>query len=72
MKKSSLTFLNQDGGEVRTFGNEKDKEGKHLGWESIRPMSIWPSLSFSFLLVVGGWVRSCFTLFSFKIFSCGQ
>jgi len=23
MKKSSLTFFNQDGGEVRTFGNEK-------------------------------------------------
>ena len=54
MNKSSLTFFNQDGGEVRTFGNEKDKEGKHLGCESIRPMSTWPSLSFSFLLVVGG------------------
>jgi len=54
MKKSSLTVFNQDGGEVRTFGNEKDEEGKHLGDERIRPMSTWPSLSLSFLLVVGG------------------
>jgi len=54
MNKSSLTIFNQDGGEVRTFGNEKYKEGKHLGCGRITPMSIWPSLSFSFLLVVGG------------------
>jgi len=54
MNKPSLTFFNEDGGEVGTLGNEKDKEGKHLGGERIRPMSIWPSLSFSFLLVVGG------------------
>ena len=54
MKKSFLTFLNQDGGEIGTLGNEKDKEGKHLGGERIRPMSTWPSLSFSYLLVVGG------------------
>jgi len=26
MKKSSVTFFNQDGGEVGTFGNEKDKK----------------------------------------------
>jgi len=44
MKKATLTFFNQDGGEVRTFGNEKDKEGKHVGGERIRPMSTWPSL----------------------------
>jgi len=54
LKKSSLTFFNQDGGEVRTFGNEKDKEGKHLGDERIKPMSTWPSLSFPLSLVVGG------------------
>jgi len=53
MKKASLTFFNQDGGEVRTFGNEKDKEGKHLGGERRRPMSTWPSLSFSLSLLVG-------------------
>jgi len=49
-----------------------NKEGKHLGGERIRPMSTWPSLSFSFLLVVGGFVRSCFTLLIFKISFCGQ
>ena len=30
MKKSSLTFFNQDGVEVGTLGNEKDKE-EYLG-----------------------------------------
>ena len=54
MKKSFLRFFKQDGGEVRTFGNEKDKEGKHLGDERTRPMSTWPSLSFSLSLEVGG------------------
>jgi len=54
MRKSSLTFFNQDGGEVRTFGNENEKEGKHLGGERIKPMSSWPFLSLSFSLLVGG------------------
>ena len=52
--KSSLTLLNQDGGEIETLGNEKDKEGKHLGGERIRLMSTWLSLSFSFLREGGG------------------
>jgi len=29
-EKSSLTFFNQDGGKVRTFGYEKDKEEEYL------------------------------------------
>jgi len=30
MKKSSLTFFNQVGVEIGTFGNEKDKEEEYL------------------------------------------
>jgi len=66
MKKSSLTFFNQDGGEIRTFGNEKDKEGKHLGCERIRLMSIGLLCLFHFYLwqVVGelGLVLPCLSL----------
>ena len=72
MKKSYLTFFNQDGGEVRTFGNKKEKEGKHRGGERIRPMSSWPFWSLSFSLLIGGGVRFCFTLFIMKVCFSGQ
>jgi len=46
---------------------KKDKEGKHLGGEGMRPMVSWPSFSLSFSLFVCVLCWSCFTSCSFMV-----
>jgi len=72
MSITSLNFLNKNVKYLELWGNEKDKEGKHLGGEGISPIVSWPSfsLSCSVLDFVLWW--SCFTSFNDVVPLSGQ
>jgi len=57
---------------LECVGNEKDKEGKHLGGEGMRPIVSWPSFSLSFFLLDFVLWWSCFTSFNNVVPLSGQ